>query len=73
MPGSVGLSRWWRDVTRLRLRALNDHLRESLLFLPVVMMVLAVACGVWTGWTVRELAGCCRSGSGSHLMLLFRC
>jgi uncharacterized membrane protein len=50
MPGSVGLSRWWRDVTRLRLRALNDHLRESLLFLPVVMMVLAVACGVALDW-----------------------
>jgi uncharacterized membrane protein len=45
MSGSAERLQWYRHVSRLRLRALSDYLRQSLLFLPMVMMILAVLSG----------------------------
>jgi uncharacterized membrane protein len=49
MPDSTGTRRY-RHVGLLRLRALNDHLRESLLFLPAVMLIIALAIGLLLDW-----------------------
>ncbi|BCB83106.1 DUF2254 domain-containing protein [Phytohabitans suffuscus] len=45
MSDSTGTLRQYRDVSLLRLRALRDHLRESLLFLPALMLAGALVIG----------------------------
>ncbi|BCB75866.1 DUF2254 family protein [Phytohabitans flavus] len=42
MPDSVGKPRRYRELTGLRLGTLVDRLRESLLFLPTVMLISAL-------------------------------